>query len=344
VEVPQKYGDQDGLPWFAHYGGPSAWLSDAGQRLPWLRERLRLRDFGKLNLNTMRFPQVLAGLLDDPRVMSFQNGSPPDPAGTSPFTSAFNPSPGGTGFLPATGNNGETWIANAGGRDWWLSMLTSRDGGLDRYARSYATPQNVVLPGTPTAKPFMDFGSAPPSAARTLDDFERTLLRPMPAVGSGYLEGYEGTTGRRNLFELGQAGGGLGSNAEFSTRYRLLGKVLNNGTTRSNTYVAFIQTDFFEATDPIDHDGNPNTAPISQIGAKLDDSPGYRGVFVIDRSLALELLKRRDLPPSNPALVYPQGSQYRTYSFAREQGSDGRPTPTFDWKQLVLYRRVLDAQ
>src|SRR5690606_12004684 len=153
--------------------------------------------------------------------------------------------------------------------------------------------------------------------------------------------------GRRSLFELGFPGSVLGADVmpglgpRFSARYRLLGKVLNHATTRSNSYVAFVQTDFFEATDPIDHDGNPDTPRISQIGAKLPDSPGCRGVFVIDRTLALELLKRRDLPPSDARLVYPRGSNYLTYSFAREQGADGRATPSFDWRELILYRKVL---
>jgi hypothetical protein len=335
LDVPQKYGDNDGLPWFAHYGGPSPWLSDPDRPQPSLRERLRHREFGKLNLNTMRDPQALAGLLD--------SGSPGKQVYT--FQNQLPPMSGGVGYLPSA--NGETW--GTGARDWWLMMLASRDGGLDPYTSANFPGTNLILPGVPSAKPFLDFGSAPAdgSNGRIAADFQRTLLRTMPTPTAPW-NGYE-TTGatRRGLFELGQEGATaaspplppyastLGSNADFSTRYRLLGKVLNNATIRSNTYVAFIQVDFFDATiDPT------NTA--YQIGAKRSDSPGYRGVFVIDRSLALEMLRRRDLPPADQSLQYPQNSVYRTYSFAREPGPDQRPKPTFDWKKLILSRRIID--
>lgn len=311
VEVPSKYGDTDGWDWFIHYAGPSP-------RGPNSQENLRLRDFGKLNLNTMRHPQVLAGLLDDPRVFGVA-------------ANAF-----GAVTLPAV--NGES-------RDWWISMLQSRDG-IDGY---YAQPpfnQSLILPGVPSANPFKSFStlSTWTNTAVPPPGFNQTLLRSMPG---------DTDRGRRSLFELGNAvaapaAGTVGSDAEFATRYRLLGKVLNHGTTRSNTYVCFLTCDFYEATG-LDHDGDPNTPDVYQIGAKLEadsanpDEPRYRGVFIIDRSKALEMLEKRDLPPTDTAWVYPQGSRYRTYSFAREAGPDGRPAPTFDWKELVLYRKVTKA-
>lgn len=335
IEVPQKYGDDDGLPWFAHYGGPSPWGVNA-------RENLRLREFGKLNLNTMRHPHVLAGLLDDLRVFTLT-----DPDGALPY----NPS------MPTA--NGENWLGTPGDRNWWLSMLASRDGGLDPYPYPTGTPPNVILPGLPSAKPFLSFSpTSAPKVGGVLETFNRTFLRNLP-VGPT-LNTPEAGLGRRSLLELGETvatppPSGLGSDADLTTRYRMLGKVLNHGTTRSNTYVAFITCDFYDAT-AVDDDGDPATPDVFQIGARLpadSDTPGstpeprYRGFFVIDRTKALELLKRRDLPPSNPALKWPPGPNnniYSTYSFAREQGSDGRPTPTFDWKELVLYRKVLKAQ
>lgn len=352
VEVPQKHGDNDSLPWFAHYGGPSQWLSDANQRQPWLRERLRLRDFGKLNLNTMRHPHALAGLLDDPKVMTFMNDRP-----------GFG-LPAGAGYLPSSaaagGANLDMWLVPSPVpvpallRDWWVSMVASRDGGFDPYTKANFPGQTAILPGVPSAKPFLDFGSGPLAATGIAGDFQRTLLRSLPkdANGAPPLEpdAIEDTAGRRALFELGDFGSGagpiLGSNAEFSTRYRLLGKVLNHGTTRSNTYVAFVQVDFFNATPAPgttdgDHDGSDATPAVYQIGTKREDSPGYRGVFVIDRSLALELLKRRDLPPTDQGFQYPQNSKYRTFSFAREPGPDQRPQPAFKWRDLIQYRRII---
>lgn len=389
VEVPKKHGDNDALPWFASYGGPSPWLSDPGQRQPALRERLRQREFGKINVNMIRHPSTLAGLLDDPRAMSFPNDKP---RFLAPFSGLGFLTAGGATPVPYTsGINTERWITAVGGgvlpptgvfaRDWWLAMLASRDGGFDPYLGQASIGQKLVLPGVPSARPFLDFGSAPAAAGfgPIGSDFQRTLLRTMPADSDNTFNpnilttldlngverdaagGTDAYQGRRALFELGDTGraplspnpgpvaaipgkGILGSNAEFSTRYRLLGKVLDHGTTRSNTYVAFIQCDFFDAT-PVgtdgDHDGSDATPAVFQIGAKRADSPGYRGVFVIDRSVALELLRRRDLPPVDQGLQYPQNSKYRTYSFAREPGPDQRPQPTFDWRELIQYRRVI---
>ena len=55
---------------------------------------------------------------------------------------------------------------------------------------------------------------------------------------------------------------------------------MNNTTNRSNVFVVFLKIDFFEATEIIADNGER----VARIGAKMADSPGYRAVYVVDRS------------------------------------------------------------
>lgn len=313
LEVPEKYGNGDEWPWFVDYGGPTPWGIVPEQ------EKLRLRRFGRLNLNTLRHPHALAGLLDDPRVIN-----------PSSLLSS-NPS------LPSID----------GSRDWWTSMLISRDG-RDPVSGS------MVLPGLPSANPFRSASIAPegpapgtpPSDARIHNAFNRTLFRAIDDLTPNWMANND--EGRRSLFELGNFSPGnvLGGDVDVATRYRLLGKILNHGTTRSNTYVVFITCDYFEAEEAIDGAGYN----IHQIGEKIPvnpanpEEPRFRGVFVVDRTLAMEFLSKKDLPPLDPGAVYPLGSQYRTFSFAREQDASGAGTPTFDWTKLVLSRKTVKTE
>ena len=305
VEVPQKYGVNDGLEWFAHYGGPSPWLGDSSNATPAYSEVPMLREFGRINLNMVRHPHVLGGLLDDTRVMGLGQAVLPAPQMAA------------SGVNGLTSQNAETWFGGGTQRDWWTALLASRDG-LDPVTNA------AILPGLPSSTPFRDFGAGVKQGIGGLSD---TLMRPLPGDVVNQI-------GRRSLFELGDEGGALGGDADISTRYRLLGKVLNHGTTRTNSYVAFIQVNFFKAVG-VDVDGD-GADDAYQIGEKLTTSPNYRGTFVIDRALALELIQQKDLPGQG---LYATGG---TYSFAREYGPDRRPRPTFDWKQLIRSRRVIE--
>ena len=320
LEVPEKYGNPDGWPWFVDFGGVVPW------DVPNEQQDLLTRRFGKINLNTLRHPHVLGGLLDDPRVM----------------TPAFNPS--AASYLPSA--NGET--AGGGPRDWWTTMLASRDGGIDQFSIPFGW--NVILPGTPAANPFKGFsvapvgtGATPPTDVQIHETFEQTFLRSL--YGDDTTGGFAATDARRrSLFALGNYGGpnDLGSTADLATRYRLLGKVLKHGTTRSNSYVIFMTCDFYEA-EPQFVAGQT----LYQIGPKMPadaakpEEPRYRGVFVVDRTLALEMLKKSDLPPIQASKVYPQGSQLRTFSFARDPATG---EPEFDWRKLVIDRHIVKEQ
>lgn len=204
---------------------------------------------GKINLNTLRHPGVLAGILDDRN-----NG--------------ISFSPNGPNFL------------SGHGRDFWHELLLARDG------RDPITGGTLTLPGIPSiSRPFRELSYG----ADNENSIEKTVLRSTPSDG--------GTpSNRRRLFEAGtfaqHTGRATNTTIDLSTRYRFLSKVMNNTTNRSNVFVIFMQIDFFEAKEV-----NASTGEkVVRIGAKLPDSPGYRQVYVVDRSKAFDFLQPADLP------------------------------------------------
>ncbi|QDT37538.1 hypothetical protein [Stratiformator vulcanicus] len=310
LEIPSSYGNYDSdYPWFVEPIGTAAFSGSAGSRE-------RFRQFGKINVNTLRHPHVLGGILDDTDVAGLYNyGS----------------------VVGLRSTSGETFDGTTNARDWWNSLISARDG-LDPVSGS------LYLPGLPSrtvgadyAGPFRGFADPLKYDGSGIDyaaSLGQTLLRRLPG------DDFNGVL-PRGLFELGDADehdhefdhntDGI-DDLDFSTRYRLLGKVLQNATTRSNAFVVFIKVDFFEAVSR-DHDTNPSTPNVVQIGGKLPTSPGNRAVFVIDRTLALESLEESDLP-LDPNLA---AGGNATFSFARD--SDGNPE--FNWRNLVLHRKTL---
>jgi hypothetical protein len=149
--------------------------------------------------------------------------------------------------------------------------------------------------------PFRDLGTLQPSqtSSITRSPLNDTVLRTLPTSPGG-----------RRLFELGTENPGSPAADEFlngavdpTLRHRLLSKVINNSTTRSNTFLVFVTIGMFECVElpngavrigghmDVDGDGNPDT---------------HRAVFLIDRSIAED---------------------------AFDKGSG-----TFDWKKLVKAR------
>ena len=84
----------------------------------------------------------------------------------------------------------------------------------------------------------------------------------------------------------------LADAVDYATKNRVLSKILQNTTTRSNVFFVWIQVDFFQAKDV-----NPPNGVV-RIGANWRRSPAYRGFFVIDRSQALSLMRPQFLPSS----------------------------------------------
>jgi len=129
---------------------------------------------------------------------------------------------------------------------------------------------------------------------------------------------------RRRLFELGTKAEHDNSGVDYALKHRLLQKVMNNTTTRSNVFVIFIEIAFFEAREVVDV-GTGET--VVRIGNRIPTTPtfktSYRGFFVVDRSKAMERLRQGDLPNS---VASPFISSFNQ---------------NFNYRSLVLYQRII---
>lgn len=319
---------------------------------------------GRINLNTVRDPQVLAGLLDDAALYTLDSA------------------------------NRTLVAADEGTRDYWQQLLRARDGVDDPTVagaqRGNDPVTGFLLPGLPGAQPFRSFNFA----ADGLDSLEQTLLRGLPLDLSTGLDASELPS--RRLFELGTPNERYGTTGmdeleqvedqvDFYTRNRLLSKIAGNTTNRSNVFFVFIQVDYFEAVEDqygpdgqpgvsgMDDDGDtvvdnsseigwsnsdecgadmePGVAGVDddgdtlvdnvtelgtkgsddivaiRIGGKLAESPGHRGFFVIDRSLAFDTLEGGDFRrPSDPS------------KFSIKAEFEGG----FDFRDVITFRQLLN--
>ena len=202
------------------------------------------------------------------------------------------------------------------------------------------------------------------------DAIQGTVLRARPNDTAGWLTATTASAPKyatgftahdaalpRAFFGLG--GADLNSDLDqpdldFTTRYRLLNKVLNNATHRGETFLCWIQIEYHHAREITGfQQDNPATTGVDEsrmklvrIGAKRDDSPGYRAAFLIDRSRVPELLRADHLPSlqSDPVIgPGPDGilgnaddERISTYSFARDPLSGGA---LFPWRDLVIHRQ-----
>jgi hypothetical protein len=212
---------------------------------------------GRINLNTIRDPRVLAALIDDRDILT-----PPEHTGAD-----FNGN--GTiedGLLDATGSDP--------GRDWWFEFLNSRDG-VD-------PTSNLYLPGVLGAsRPFRDVGTVA-SSVTGQSPLEETILRQLSSSASG-----------RRLFDVANEADHDGTNPPIEPvlRQRLLSKIYGNSTTRSNCFVVFVTIGMFEciqttppgAAEPVVRIGGPLNQPAP---APPNTQVTYRAVYIIDRSEA----------------------------------------------------------
>ena len=243
---------------------------------------------GKLNLNGINDPRILASLIDDRQVIS----APERDVNNNSVN--YTLPPDASEDLNPTANNqwdfGLPDVTGESGRDWWFSFLEARDG-ID-------PTSGVSLPMTMVSRPFRDMGLLRSGLGTTVSSVEDTVLRKLPISTKG-----------RRLFEIGDE-------TDFdraptdplmvdpTLRHRLLSKVVNNTSTRSNCFLVFVTIGMFECKEL------PNGA--TRVGAPMDvDGDGtpdtHRAVFVIDRSIAEE--------------AYDKGSK------------------SFDWKKLILAKQ-----
>jgi hypothetical protein len=295
------------------------------------------RTAGKINLNTLRYPDIVAGLVGEPDIFNMNftpaSGLPTGvnlPAGLSiPYL--LQDITGDIISVPPPQNpaSGSTV------RDWWQQFIATRDGVDPLPIANGGT--GLSIPGLPRAPAGIvpTTGGTPPgshpfrgmgfSAFGGVDlngyngPLESNALRSLSgdavATGAGTFDL------RRRLFELGSTGEHTGSNWDYATKQRLLSRLVGNTTTRSNVFFVWIQVDFFQAKD-VGPSLTPADTGVVRIGSKLGTSPAYRGFFVIDRSQALPLMT----PQYLPAAV---SGQPFVFSFNQ----------SFNWQSLVLYRQ-----
>lgn len=245
------------------------------------------RTAGKINLNTVRHREVLAGLIDDIELVDL-----------------YTAQNGNRGLLDRLGEQQ---------RDWWMEFLKSRDGEVNS--------GGARLPGTPAARPFRDF-----SYARLgIDSVEDTLFRSLPVENN--------LTGRR-LFEVGTNADQTGnkSNVTHWLRHQTLSKMMNNVTTRSNTFIVFASVKLFEVHEEVrtvQYGNTQSEVRYPQIGGpfhpkgELHDSD-LRAMFIIDRSRLEDALDQAS---------------------ARQITETGRmlqPGDEFDWKNFVMHRLLIE--
>ncbi len=260
-----------------------------------------MRQPGKLNLNTIRHTDVLAGLLDDTDVMTF--------AGFQTNRSIF--------YANDTGDADPLMSAAPGGavnvRDWWVQFLKARDGRLvlnpaasDGSVRIVSdNVTSLFLPGLADSNPFrgqgsIDFTTFSGVRQAPGDALESTIFRKIPIDAGSYLWSSSTdvppvtgsstlplTADQRHLWEVGTGVDHPTGAVDGVMRQRLLSKIYNNTTTRSHVFLVFLTVQFFQADDTTQP---PTTLPSGKvvsnvlIGGPLTNTPTYRGFFVVDRS------------------------------------------------------------
>lgn len=260
---------------------------------------------GRLNPNTIRHPETLAALLDDPSVMSIQVDEDANLNGS--FDSGED-GPMGNGVVGQLDllhppklhrtDNGAT-------ESWWQAFIASRGGG--RNGSYLATPDattGLYLPGTSNSVPFRSFSKAGGTLGSVIPQYatlEHTLLRSWP--GDSYPVNDTSASQPRQMWELGtqnehRGNDGMGNPVAALDPYvrsRLFNKLINNVTTRSNVFVVFTSVKFFRANrlangavqigGPLkafnDTTNMPTTPPDrNDVGWQ----PEYRRFYVVDRS------------------------------------------------------------
>lgn len=265
---------------------------------------------GRINLNGIRDPRVLAGLIDERGVFG-----PPERAGVD----LDNDGKIEPGLQDLLGDTVEDSTGAAIQRDWWFQFLVARDG-LD-------PTTNLPLPISGFSRPFHDVGYL-----RYDQEFgeqasiEDTILRELPGAvkyvggmgkskGKGKAKGKTNGGGKgaagpsdgRRLFELATDTEYEDRSLEPMLRHRLLSKIIGNTTTRSNVFVVQATIGMFACKEL--------SSGAVRIGGQMDvnrdNTPdSYRAIFIIDRSAIEE--------------AYDKGSR------------------TFDWKKLVKARQRIE--
>lgn len=278
---------------------------------------------GLINLNMIRDPQVLAALIDDDSLIN-------DPR----FSGLID---------PRFTNQSATFSLHAtdeASRMWWVEFLKSRES---RATLNFTVDPvtNLYVPGTGSARPFRGFDSLAVTAKNPVDSpLENTILRSLPLDYAGNPNPNES----RRLLEVGLnnsehfgpiANEATNVNLHPNARYQVLSKLMNNTTTRSNSFAVFVTVQYYEAAEvPTDTAG----VTAYRIGGQLTDTAPNRAFFVVDRAGVVEQMKILTQNGLSPV------SQSGTYSFAPNTDTSGKRINMngIRWKDLVLFRQILN--
>ncbi len=226
---------------------------------------------GRMNLNTFRFADNFAALLDDSRNVTFKID------GTDL---------GGAAYHQVDADAGELYDQFEGtNRDWWSQFLKSRDV-IDPY---WMATVQVPLPGLPGSKPFRSLADVGYTSASGVKhaSVEDTIFRSLPTDKTTYPDPMTPSQSRRRLLEVGTQGehgtGTTDGTVDPFIRNRLLSKIAGNTTTRSSSFAIFVSVKYFQAVE--DTVTNP-AVPAVRIGGPFNGKPEpeHRGFFVVDRS------------------------------------------------------------
>ncbi|MEI8017057.1 MAG: hypothetical protein WCH39_02605 [Schlesneria sp.] len=302
---------------------------------------------GLLNLNMIRDPQVLAALIDDDQVIQDPRINLTGNAG--PYLDSADPS--------------DT------NRKWWFEFLKSRDsryvapangtayavdpvaGFFDPIANKFVP---LYVPGTANSRPFRSTDTVGPQAVNIVaganldSQLENTIFRSLP-MDSGAIT--NSINESRRLFEVGSNTDHIpqidneasGNPLHPSARFRLMSKLLNNTTTRSNSFAVYITVQYYEAVQVSGFVGTGQNATATtavQIGGRLDDAPTHRGFFIVDRTGAIEQMK---ILATNNGGTF-SGVSSNSYSFNANTDKTGLRVNLngIRWKDLVLYRQTMN--
>lgn len=213
---------------------------------------------GRINLNMLRSPEVLAALIDNENILDFH-------ATNTSIT------------YPRLQNKTDSALL-----DTYEQLQNSRDP-QDTY---WATWGDLRLPGL-APNPVATAPNLPAHPFRSLSftaagnkSIQHTTLRNLPADVSA--------TSKRNLFELGSNTEHTNSSIDPALRHQVLSKIWNNTTTRSNAFIVFASVKLFRADVDSVTGAVKIGGPLKEYQAGVEERPElpeYRGVFIVDRSL-----------------------------------------------------------
>ncbi len=269
---------------------------------------LLTRTPGKINLNTIRDPEVLGGLLDCPEhILAPDTAASPARYGLESYLPAGVTNP--IYFYSPNPNVGKAGAS--GRRDVWADFLAARDG-VDPITQ-------IPLPGTPAApairtedgartggsRPFRDL-SYDSNGLPTGSSVEHSILRGQLADAAKWNTGAESADvadGRQDrMFDIGSVN-------DPYVKSRLLSKIMGNATTRSNVFVVYMTVRFHEVyEDPSGNQRIGGRYDLNHNGNATDDT--HRGFFILDRSNAEEAYNAN--------------------------------TATFNWRNIVKYRLTIN--